>query len=163
MGRARLPDLAARRLPVSLNFRSKRPVFGPQKVETAIDFIGFLRSLPKLMTRVRFPSPAPMISTGYPGFATKFRLRWTVEFQLLGPFRWPFSPACLASSGEPGGSKGVWRHGFRGLACIIATASDTQFSPIDVRRDTVPIGAGAVLAGPSPGRSNTSRTSTNNR
>jgi hypothetical protein len=29
--------------------------------------------------------------------------------------------------------KGAWRHGFRGLACIIATAWDTQFSPVDVR------------------------------
>jgi hypothetical protein len=29
--------------------------------------------------------------------------------------------------------KGAWRHGYRGLACIIATAWDTQFSPVDVR------------------------------
>jgi hypothetical protein len=29
--------------------------------------------------------------------------------------------------------KGAWRRGYRGLACIIATAWDTQFSPVDVR------------------------------
>jgi len=29
--------------------------------------------------------------------------------------------------------KGAWRHGYQGLACIIATAWDTQFSPVDVR------------------------------
>jgi hypothetical protein len=29
--------------------------------------------------------------------------------------------------------KTAWRHGYRGLACIIATAWDTQFSPVDVR------------------------------
>jgi hypothetical protein len=29
--------------------------------------------------------------------------------------------------------KAAWRHGYRGLACIIATAWDTQFSPVDVR------------------------------
>lgn len=29
--------------------------------------------------------------------------------------------------------KGAWRLGYRGLACIIATAWDTQFSPVDVR------------------------------
>jgi hypothetical protein len=30
-------------------------------------------------------------------------------------------------------AKGAWRHGYRGLACIIAVAWDTQFSPVDVR------------------------------
>lgn len=29
--------------------------------------------------------------------------------------------------------KGAWRAGYRGLACIIAIAWDTQFSPVDVR------------------------------
>jgi hypothetical protein len=29
--------------------------------------------------------------------------------------------------------KTAWRHGYRGLACIIAVAWDTQFSPVDVR------------------------------
>ena len=29
--------------------------------------------------------------------------------------------------------KGAWRHGYRGLACIIAVSWDTQFSPVDVR------------------------------
>jgi hypothetical protein len=29
--------------------------------------------------------------------------------------------------------KAAWRHGYRGLACIVATAWDTQFSPVDVR------------------------------
>jgi hypothetical protein len=29
--------------------------------------------------------------------------------------------------------KGAWRHGFKGLACIVAVAWDTQFSPVDVR------------------------------
>jgi hypothetical protein len=29
--------------------------------------------------------------------------------------------------------KGAWRHGHHGLACIIAVAWDTQFSPVDVR------------------------------
>jgi hypothetical protein len=29
--------------------------------------------------------------------------------------------------------KAAWRHGYHGLACIIAVAWDTQFSPIDVR------------------------------
>ena len=29
--------------------------------------------------------------------------------------------------------KAAWRHGYRGLACIIAVAWDTQFSPVDVR------------------------------
>lgn len=30
-------------------------------------------------------------------------------------------------------AKGAWRIGYRGLACVIAVAWDTQFSPIDVR------------------------------
>ena len=29
--------------------------------------------------------------------------------------------------------KGAWRRGYRGLACVIAVAWDTQFSPVDVR------------------------------
>ncbi|TPM41584.1 hypothetical protein [Mesorhizobium sp. B2-3-4] len=29
--------------------------------------------------------------------------------------------------------KGAWRNGFRGLACIVAVAWDTSFSPVDVR------------------------------
>jgi hypothetical protein len=29
--------------------------------------------------------------------------------------------------------KAAWRSGYRGLACVIATAWDTQFSPVDVR------------------------------
>jgi hypothetical protein len=29
--------------------------------------------------------------------------------------------------------KTAWRHGYRGLACIVAVAWDTQFSPVDVR------------------------------
>jgi hypothetical protein len=29
--------------------------------------------------------------------------------------------------------KGAWRHGYRGLACIIAVSWDSQFSPVDVR------------------------------
>lgn len=30
-------------------------------------------------------------------------------------------------------AKGAWRHGFKGLACIIAVAWDTGFAPVDVR------------------------------
>jgi len=30
-------------------------------------------------------------------------------------------------------AKGAWRAGYRGLACVIAVAWDTQFSPVDVR------------------------------
>jgi hypothetical protein len=29
--------------------------------------------------------------------------------------------------------KAAWRHSYAGLACIIAVAWDTQFSPVDVR------------------------------
>jgi hypothetical protein len=29
--------------------------------------------------------------------------------------------------------KAAWRNGFRGLACIIAVAGDSQFSPVDIR------------------------------
>lgn len=29
--------------------------------------------------------------------------------------------------------KAAWRHGYRGLACVVAVAWDTQFSPVDVR------------------------------
>ncbi len=30
-------------------------------------------------------------------------------------------------------AKGAWRHGYKGLACVIAVSWDTQFSPVDVR------------------------------
>jgi hypothetical protein len=30
-------------------------------------------------------------------------------------------------------AKGAWRNGFRGLACVIAVAWDSQFSPVDIR------------------------------
>jgi hypothetical protein len=41
--------------------------------------------------------------------------------------------------------KAAWRHGYRGLACIVAVAWDTQFSPVDVR--TLAERHRAVIAG----------------
>jgi len=40
--------------------------------------------------------------------------------------------------------KGAWRHGYRGLACVIAVAWDTSFAPVDTRTLTP---AQAVTAG----------------
>jgi hypothetical protein len=44
--------------------------------------------------------------------------------------------------------KGAWRHGYRGLACIIAVAWDTSFAPVDVRTLTP---SQAMEAGPEWG------------
>jgi hypothetical protein len=41
--------------------------------------------------------------------------------------------------------KAAWRHGYRGLACVVAVAWDTQFSPVDVR--TLAERHRAVIAG----------------
>ena len=49
--------------------------------------------------------------------------------------------------------KAAWRHGYKGLACIIAVAWDTQFSPVDVRtlaaRHRVTLGGAWCLIGKS--------------
>jgi hypothetical protein len=62
----------------------------------------------------------------------------------LGPGHWrpsrrgsagaplPLRPTADRGSG-PIVVKGAWRHGYKGLACIIAVSWDTQFSPVDVR------------------------------
>jgi hypothetical protein len=57
--------------------------------------------------------------------------------------------------------KGAWREGFRGLACIIATAWDTQFSPVDVRtlqeRHRAMVGGRLVFDRQADGRAKTGR------
>jgi len=57
--------------------------------------------------------------------------------------------------------KGAWRHGYRGLACIIATAWDTQFSPVDVRtlqeRHRAASGGRLVFDRQADGRAKTGR------
>jgi hypothetical protein len=57
--------------------------------------------------------------------------------------------------------KTAWRHGYHGLACIIATAWDTQFSPIDVRtlahRHYVDVDERLVFDRQADGRAKTGR------
>jgi hypothetical protein len=57
--------------------------------------------------------------------------------------------------------KAAWRHGYKGLACIIAVAWDTQFSPVDVRtlaaRHRVTLGGRLVFDRQVDGRAKTGR------
>jgi hypothetical protein len=57
--------------------------------------------------------------------------------------------------------KTAWRHGYCGLACIIAVAWDTQFSPVDVRtlstRHRAVIGGHLVFDRQVDGRAKTGR------
>jgi hypothetical protein len=57
--------------------------------------------------------------------------------------------------------KTAWRHGYRGLACIVAVAWDTQFSPVDVRtlaaRHRADIRGRLVFDRPADGRAKTGR------
>jgi hypothetical protein len=57
--------------------------------------------------------------------------------------------------------KSAWRHGYHGLACIVAVAWDTQFSPIDVRtlaaRHRAIIGGRLVFDRQADGRTKTGR------
>jgi hypothetical protein len=57
--------------------------------------------------------------------------------------------------------KSAWRHGYQGLACIIAVAWDTQFSPVDVRtltaRHRAIVGGRLVFDRQSDGRVKTGR------
>jgi hypothetical protein len=57
--------------------------------------------------------------------------------------------------------KGAWREGYHGLACIIAVAWDTQFSPIDVRtlaeRHRAMIGGRMIFDRQVEGRAKTGR------
>jgi hypothetical protein len=57
--------------------------------------------------------------------------------------------------------KAAWRHGYKGLACIIAVAWDTQFSPVDVRtlaaRHRAIIGGRLVFDRQAEGRAKTGR------
>jgi hypothetical protein len=57
--------------------------------------------------------------------------------------------------------KTAWREGYRGLACIIATAWDTTFSPVDVRtlaaRHCTTIGGHLVFDRQADGRAKTGR------
>ena len=57
--------------------------------------------------------------------------------------------------------KGAWRRGYHGLACIIAVAWDTQFSPIDVRtlaeRHRAVVGGGTIFDRQVDGRAKTGR------
>lgn len=57
--------------------------------------------------------------------------------------------------------KGAWRLGYRGLACIVAAAWDTQFSPVDVRtlqeRHRVFVDDRLVLDRQADGRAKTGR------
>jgi len=57
--------------------------------------------------------------------------------------------------------KGAWRHGYRGLACIIAVAWDTQFSPADVRslceRHRATVGDRLIFDRQEDGRAKTGR------
>ena len=57
--------------------------------------------------------------------------------------------------------KTAWRHGYGGLACIIAVAWDTQFSPVDVRtlaeRHRAMVGGHRVFDRQAEGRAKTGR------
>jgi hypothetical protein len=57
--------------------------------------------------------------------------------------------------------KTAWRHGYMGLACIVAVAWDTQFSPVDVRtlaaRHRATIGGRLVFDRQADGRAKTGR------
>ena len=57
--------------------------------------------------------------------------------------------------------KAAWRHGYRGLACIVAVAWDTQFSPVDVRtlaaRHRATVGGRLVFDRQAEGRAKTGR------
>jgi hypothetical protein len=57
--------------------------------------------------------------------------------------------------------KAAWRHGYAGLACIVAVAWDTQFSPVDVRtlaaRHRATIGGRFVFDRQTEGRAKTGR------
>ena len=57
--------------------------------------------------------------------------------------------------------KTAWRHGYRGLACIVAVAWDTQFSPVDVRtlaaRHRAMVGGRLVFDRQAEGRAKTGR------
>jgi hypothetical protein len=57
--------------------------------------------------------------------------------------------------------KSAWRHGYQGLACIVAVAWDTQFSPVDVRtltaRHRASIGGRLVFDRQADGRAKTGR------
>jgi hypothetical protein len=57
--------------------------------------------------------------------------------------------------------KTAWRHGYRGLACIIAVAWDTQFSPVDVRtlaaRHLATCGGRLIFDRQADGRTKTGR------
>jgi hypothetical protein len=57
--------------------------------------------------------------------------------------------------------KAAWRHGYKGLACIIAVAWDTQFSPVDVRtlaaRHRAIVGGHLVFDRQAEGRAKTGR------
>jgi hypothetical protein len=57
--------------------------------------------------------------------------------------------------------KTAWRHGYRGLSCIVAVAWDTQFSPVDVRtlgaRHRTVIGGRLVFDRQADGRAKTGR------
>lgn len=58
-------------------------------------------------------------------------------------------------------AKGAWRKGYRGLACCIAVAWDTQFSPVDVRtlaaRHCATVGGRLVFDRQEDGRKKTGR------
>jgi hypothetical protein len=57
--------------------------------------------------------------------------------------------------------KAAWRHGYHGLACIVAVAWDTQFSPVDVRtlaaRHRAVVGGRLVFDRQADGRTKTGR------
>jgi hypothetical protein len=57
--------------------------------------------------------------------------------------------------------KTAWRHGYHGLACIIAVAWDTQFSPVDVRtlteRHRAIVGSRLIFDRQADGRTKTGR------
>jgi hypothetical protein len=57
--------------------------------------------------------------------------------------------------------KGAWRYGYRGLACVIAVAWDTQFSPVDVRtlreRHRADFGGRLIFDRQADGRAKTGR------
>jgi hypothetical protein len=75
------------------------------------------------------------------------------------------APHLRAISAGPGEAvrlvKGAWCEGFRGLACIIGTAWDTQFSPVDVRtlheRHRAIVGGRLVFDRQADGRAKTGR------
>jgi hypothetical protein len=58
-------------------------------------------------------------------------------------------------------AKTAWRHGFHGLACVIAVAWDTQFAPVDVRtlaaRHCADVGGRLVFDRQTDGRTKTGR------